>query len=193
MIIYKIKNNINGKIYIGQTINKLTARISQHLNRKNGSLINLALNKYGINSFDISVIDNAEDRTTLTEKECYWIKTFNCKTPNGYNLTDGGEGLKGICISTRIKMSNNKKGKLLSSEHKQKLSNANKGKVSNRKGKTMSKEAKIKISKANKGKIVSQETKDKIRNTLMGHTISKEVKEKISNTLKGNKNAKSRK
>ena len=32
-----------------------------------------------------------EDVEDYNEKERYWIKKLNCKVPNGYNLTDGGE------------------------------------------------------------------------------------------------------
>ena len=54
MIIYKIQNKINGKIYIGQTRNLLDNCMKDHV-RKNKYGIDIALNKYGIQSFDISV------------------------------------------------------------------------------------------------------------------------------------------
>jgi group I intron endonuclease len=67
MIIYKIINNINGKVYVGQTKNDLNYRISVHLKRN--SLIGNALRKYGIQSFDISVIDDAPDRQILSDND----------------------------------------------------------------------------------------------------------------------------
>lgn len=91
MIIYKIENKINNKLYIGQTKNSLEFRIREHL--KVCSLIGRALRKYKLESFVMSIIDSAEDRVTLHEKEKYWIKTLNTKHPNGYNLTIGGEGV----------------------------------------------------------------------------------------------------
>ena len=93
MIIYKIQNKINGKIYIGQTKFNLNQRISDHL--RNKSLIGNALRKYGLQYFDIFVIDVASDHKILCDKEMEYINFYNCKSPNGYNLTDGGEGFVG--------------------------------------------------------------------------------------------------
>jgi predicted GIY-YIG superfamily endonuclease len=47
MIIYKIQNNINGKIYIDLTTKDLSRRIAEHI-AENKSYIQKALNKYGI-------------------------------------------------------------------------------------------------------------------------------------------------
>jgi predicted GIY-YIG superfamily endonuclease len=44
VVIYKIQNKINGKIYIGQTIKKLSERIAIHI-RDNKFPIAIALNK----------------------------------------------------------------------------------------------------------------------------------------------------
>lgn len=90
-IIYKITNNINGKIYIGQTKNPLTNRINEHI-KANNSLISRAIKKYGIKSFTIESISSAQTRKELCSKEIEFIQSSNCKSPNGYNLTDGGDG-----------------------------------------------------------------------------------------------------
>ena len=46
MIIYKIENKVNGKIYIGQTIGTLEHRLSQHKsNSKKKSVIGNAIQK----------------------------------------------------------------------------------------------------------------------------------------------------
>jgi group I intron endonuclease len=105
MIIYKIENNINRKIYIGLTTKDLSRRISEHV-AENKSCIQKALNKYGIQSFTISVIDHAESRDILCEKEKYWINYYDCKVPNGYNLTDGGDGLINPTSEVRMSISN---------------------------------------------------------------------------------------
>ena len=103
MIIYKILNKVNGKIYVGLTTKDLSRRIAEHI-KENKSYIQKALNKYGLESFDISVIDHAEFRDTLCEKEKYWIQQFNSKSPNGYNLTDGGDGLINPTEETKKKI-----------------------------------------------------------------------------------------
>ena len=55
MVIYKFENKINGKVYIGQTVQKLSKRISSH--KYPGSNKNLpidaAIKKYGIFSLFI--------------------------------------------------------------------------------------------------------------------------------------------
>lgn len=93
MIIYRIVNNINNKIYIGKTIHSLNARVSTHL--RSHSYIGNALRLYGLQSYTISVIDEASSKEVLNEKERYWIMVCNSKFPDGYNLTSGGDGNDG--------------------------------------------------------------------------------------------------
>ena len=125
MIIYKVTNKINGKIYIGQTTRPLNQRMSEHLANGRTSYFDRALRKYGIQSFDVDVIDNAETKEELNEKEKYYIEFFNCKVPNGYNLTDGGEGQLGV---RRFGEDNSHWGKKHSKETKNKLSEIRKNK-----------------------------------------------------------------
>ena len=210
MIIYKIENKINGKIYIGQTIKELEDRISEHL--KSEYPIGKAFRKYNINSFEISIIDITEIKEILDEKEKYWIKFYDCKVPNGYNLTDGGEGPNGYkhTKEAKLKISKKKKGVPhdVSEETRLKISNANKGRVSPMLGKHHSEETKQKISKQKGwkhtfetkeklrhfrkkqpepmlGKHHSEETKQKISKVHKGKKLSDETKQKISNGLKG--------
>ena len=88
MIIYKITNLINNKIYIGQTIRSLEVRIKAHTHAK--SYIGKALRKYGLENFKIEVIDTASSADDLNSKEKYWIETYNTISPSGYNLKEGG-------------------------------------------------------------------------------------------------------
>lgn len=59
MIIYKITNLINGKIYVGQTKRTLKARIYQHIHRSE-SAISLAIQKYGWENFKAEIIEECE-------------------------------------------------------------------------------------------------------------------------------------
>lgn len=90
MVIYKIENLINGKLYVGQTSRSIESRFLDH--SKGDMIIGRAIKKYGIQSFKISVIDNATDKQVLNEKEKYWIKQLNSLSPNGYNISIGGTG-----------------------------------------------------------------------------------------------------
>lgn len=93
MIIYKITNDVNGKLYIGQTIRPLTDRWKDHVYRaKHDSqyALHRAIRKYGVKHFHIEQIDLASSKEELDRKEKYWIKTLNTMSPSGYNLVDGG-------------------------------------------------------------------------------------------------------
>jgi group I intron endonuclease len=92
MIIYKITNKVNGKIYIGQTIRTLEQRKWQHLDAaKHGCRTHLysAIRKYGEENFEFEVIDEASSIEELNELERYYIAKFDC-IKSGYNMVDGG-------------------------------------------------------------------------------------------------------
>lgn len=97
ILIYKITNLINGKIYVGQTTKTVEERFKKHATAD--SLIGRAIRKYGKENFKPEVIAECESVEEANELEKYWIKTLNCKAPEGYNLTDGGEGRRG-CTHT---------------------------------------------------------------------------------------------
>ncbi len=95
MIIYKITNLKNGKIYIGQTVQELRGRWHEHSRPRRGSdatrsAISAAIQLYGKESFKSEVIDTAASLDELNIKEATYIKAFNCLAPNGYNLHLGG-------------------------------------------------------------------------------------------------------
>jgi len=54
-VIYKIENQVNGKIYIGQSIKNLKKRMEIHF--KSRSYIGNSLRKHGLESFEISEIE----------------------------------------------------------------------------------------------------------------------------------------
>lgn len=91
--IYKITNDINNKIYIGQTTYSLNERLSQHISdskkehRRHRPLYK-AINKYGIEHFNIELIEETDNSL---ERERYWIEYFG-SFKNGYNDTLGGDG-----------------------------------------------------------------------------------------------------
>lgn len=112
-IIYKITNNINGKVYIGQTSKKrgfldryphkgtgIERVYNFHKKNKdrgdgyNVYLLN-SIEKYGFNAFTVEeVFDIAFSKDELNEKEMYYIQYFDSFV-NGYNSTLGGEGTSG--------------------------------------------------------------------------------------------------
>lgn len=101
MIIYKATNKINGKVYIGQTIQTLERRKNQHersykyKNTKNYVFCR-ALKKYGNENFEWEVIDTATSIEELNLKEEYWISYYDClvSSGKGYNSKYGGNNHK---------------------------------------------------------------------------------------------------
>lgn len=94
-IIYIIKNNINGKVYIGQTIQKLKDRWYRHCGKsgisKNESnmAIKRAILKYGKENFTIEILEECE-QSLLNDREKYYIKVYDSYN-KGYNCTLGGQ------------------------------------------------------------------------------------------------------
>lgn len=104
MIIYKVTNLVNGKVYIGQTTNTLRRRKQMHLYQiNNNCYFHKALNKYGEDNFKWEIIDNANTLDELNEKEKYYIKYYNSFGSDGYNLTTGGENYT-VSESTKEKI-----------------------------------------------------------------------------------------
>ena len=92
--IYKITNTINGKSYIGQTIQNVKERFYQHCATKcskavSNMAIHIAIKKYGKSNFIVEVIEEI-DSANLNDRERYWIKYYNSYN-NGYNSTKGGQ------------------------------------------------------------------------------------------------------
>lgn len=94
-LIYKFTNKINNKIYIGQTTCRLQDRINKHLqdSNKDDLYFHRALVKYGIDSFDIEVLEDQIPLCSLDEREVYWIKACDAyyTSGKGYNMTKGGK------------------------------------------------------------------------------------------------------
>lgn len=89
-IIYKIRNKINNKIYIGQTKHSFKERYKNNL-RKNTHNIELKndIEKYGIDNFEIDeFFDIAYSKEELDKLEQLYIKSYNLLDSRyGYNKT----------------------------------------------------------------------------------------------------------
>lgn len=159
MIIYMAKNKINNKIYIGQTIKSLNSRFKSHLRGK--TYFDNSLRKYGINNFEINIIDSASTIQELNQKEEFWIKKYNSIVPNGYNILYGGKNSKGHhrSESTKYKLRIANLGKKHTKLSKEKMSVALKELWKNENYKQKMKKRKSvfiegnQYGKANKGKL----------------------------------------
>jgi group I intron endonuclease len=199
MIIYKITNLINKKVYIGQTTGSIKTRWAVHLRdskiQKNNKFYN-AIKKYGQENFKIDIIENDIDtHEVLNQRERYWIKYYD-SYKNGYNSTFGGEESpmknKEVCkkvsealkgkpktINPLKKSQKGKKGTPHTEAHKKYISE----KLKNR---SISEETRIKLRNANLGKKQSNETILKRSIAMKGKKFTEEHKKKISDSLKIN-------
>lgn len=87
--IYIIKNDINEKVYIGQSINPKERFKSHCKNSNDNSLITKAIFKYGKEHFSYEILEL--DIKDYNEKEKFYITLFNSLSPNGYNVQLGGD------------------------------------------------------------------------------------------------------
>lgn len=91
--IYKITNLINGKIYIGQSIDIKRRWKEEKRNRKHDmtAIRSRAFQKYGVDSFHFDILEECP-RDKLNEREKYWIAFYRSSDPEyGYNMTAGGD------------------------------------------------------------------------------------------------------
>lgn len=106
MIIYCITNDVNDKIYIGQSTKTLEERIMWHRNAfVSAPYTHLyqAMHKYGWDMFHFTVIDDsATTKQELDELEKYYIKKYD-SIVHGYNMTEGGESNPMDCEKSRSK------------------------------------------------------------------------------------------
>ena len=178
-VIYILENKINGKRYVGKTIKTFKERFRQH--QHSNSYIGKALCKNGSDNFEKILLENVPDEE-LDYWEIHYINECNSVSPNGYNLTYGGEGGK------------------KSEEFKKMMSGLLKGEKNHNYGKHLSQETKDKISKFHKGKAYtlgkkySRETKEKDRQAKLGNTFwlgkhhTEESKKKMSEAKIGKPN-----
>ena len=104
--IYMITNIYNGKCYIGSSTDMKT-RIRNHKNclksnKHANSYLQASYNKYGKESFTITIVELVEDFSLLTTRETAWILKlksnesshgYNMSLPNTELLPNGGVGL----------------------------------------------------------------------------------------------------
>lgn len=160
-IIYGWYNTKSEKWYIGQTVNpegRFNCHIDRAINKKDKTYFYNSIRKYGLENFVYCVLEENVLRENLNMREMDWIEyydSFYC----GYNMTAGGNQT------------------IFSEEFKEKMSEANKGRIPWNKG---------------KHGIYSEETLKKLSESLKGKPgywtnkhLSEETKKKLSESLKG--------
>lgn len=169
MIIYKITNKINNKIYIGQTTGSLQNRWWHHCKPSSECVcLSRAIQKYGRENFTIEQIDCACSFDELDVKERYWIEYYDSMDKQkGYNLQSGGHKNHVFSEETRLKLKNS-------------LKNSVKFKESCR-----SESRRRKLSESHKGLKQSPETIAKKIKHHIGRKASDECRQRISDSRIG--------
>ena len=90
--IYKFTNLINGKIYIGQSVD-IDRRLKEH-KRRDEQRIDKAIKKYGFENFNFEIIELCSP-DKLDELENYWIGYYQSLIPNGYNCISDTSAMYG--------------------------------------------------------------------------------------------------
>jgi group I intron endonuclease len=198
--IYQIKNLVNGKVYIGSSVN-IKARWSGHRSslRKNthhSAALQRAWNKYGADAFEFSILEIVADKSKIFERETHYVSFFNSANGiDGYNtLVVGGsaagykhsdearakmsKGQKAIPYEKRLEYCVSFKGRKHSEETKLKMSLSSK-RVS------PSAEHRLAISKVHKGKQISAEHRAIVGAATALKNKTPEMRAKVSAALKG--------
>lgn len=100
-VIYKFKNKINNKIYIGQTTNSVRTRVMEHMTssrpwtKARKGYFQRALHKYGFENFEFTILEQCQNSEDLDIREVYWIGYYKSDDKvYGYNMTPSGGGNK---------------------------------------------------------------------------------------------------
>lgn len=104
--IYKRVNLINGMVYVGQHVYRSKEVKLDESYRGSGVYFNRALEYFGEENFTYELIDTAEDKDELNEKEKFWITELN-SIETGYNLTSGGSFVSPEDITLYYKLYSN--------------------------------------------------------------------------------------
>lgn len=154
--IYKITNTINGKVYIGQSID-IEKRWKDHIKdyKKGEQVLYKAIRKYGIENFSFEVVEEC-DMEELDDKEIYYIKEYcsyiHADESKGYNMTLGGEGNRGLVFTKEHKrrLSESRKGKHHTQVVRKRMSETRRGENNNFYNKCHTDETKKKMSESKK-------------------------------------------
>lgn len=94
--IYIIRNDVNDKVYIGQTKRSIEKRFQEHTrpsSAKKSLVLDKAIQKYGADKFHVELIqDGFRTKDELDAAEISYIQSYNSRVPYGYNITAGGMG-----------------------------------------------------------------------------------------------------
>lgn len=183
MGIYKIKNKLNGKVYIGSS-NDIKRRWSYHKwtlskGKHHSKHLQRSYNKNGADSFSYKVIELVEKEDDLLDRENYYFKLIKpYKNTKGYNVSK----IAGRTVY-EDKSDHPRYGQTFSKEQRKRMSDSVREWYKNNGnpnlGAVRSKETRQRMSLAKKGKVYGK------NNNFFGKTHTKESREKMSRSRQG--------
>lgn len=175
--VYKVTNNINGKIYIG--VHKTDNPYDSY--KGTGVLVLKAQAKYGIKNFSKEVLFIYDDENELLNEEMAFEKEAQLVTQefvdrtDTYNIDLGGRGGRGRSADVRKRIgdaSRGKPGKIPGAESREKMRQA-------KLGRKLSEEHKANIGRAGKGAVRPESANQAVRDKLKGIPRKEEHKENM--------------
>jgi group I intron endonuclease len=188
--LYCITNTVNGKFYIGQSIEprkRWWAHKNEATKDKPISIISCAIKKYGTEVFEFEIIAECKTWDDANDMETLLVSQYDCQVPKGYNVAPGGINSPKT-EEWKRKVSQTLMGHEVTQESREKLSKSHMGKV-------LTEEHRKNIGIASSLRIHTEETKKKLSEINMGNKNSlgfhhtDEAKKRISEARKGKKPA----
>lgn len=181
-VIYQLINTVNGKSYIGQTLN-LRKRLREHMcsSKTLNYPLYCSVRKHGWDTFDLVILAECE-KSQLNELEMHFIKRHSSKsTENGYNCTSGGDQ-RDFSPESIMKMSLAMTGRRHPPEIIEKIAAKNRGRKLGPPNPEVVERTRIKLT----GRKLSDEHKRKLSEKQIGvsRPVSDDTKAKISASLK---------
>jgi group I intron endonuclease len=197
--IYKIVNALNGRMYIGQSVNP-TYRAKRHFWKNNGCVkLRRAIEKCGRDSFKFSILCWCVDKSDANEVEELLIALGNTRS-DGYNITPGGFGIgsgvdnpffgRSHSVECRAKISASRLGTPMAEATREKIANANRGRImaettkAKLRGREKSDLCSERTATANRTRVWSEESKAKLVAYNTGQKMLEETKAKIATANK---------
>ncbi len=105
--IYKIQNQVNGKVYVGSAVN-FRQRFFSHLSELRRGIhhspkLQQAWLKHGENAFKFEIIEKVSNKEDLIKREQYWIDNLKAANRDNYNISPTAYSMLGFKQSEESK------------------------------------------------------------------------------------------
>lgn len=162
--VYCLTDKVYGKKYVGITSGEPKKRWNNGSGYKESQpLIHNAIKDLGWENFEKEILMEGLDKQSACEAERKYIKEFNSRIPNGYNLESGGMEGKHLAEESKKLISEKAIKRLNTPEWKNKLRVQNTGERNPMYGKRRTEENKDIIRRSHFGKKHSEESKKRMK------------------------------